>query len=335
MESVDWIFNCTREPHPRKDLVKRYPESNHCIILRNGHLFQVPLTDGKAPVTWEHLEDAFDGIIHTSNDSVDTFAPLTAGDQDAWAKNREQLRSSSTHNNHSLEIIESSAFNICLDGDAPAGATERLNHFLLGITNRWSDKTLQFIVRANGASAILAEHTHIDGGILRQLNEHLYRRLTESTGNPALTTGHESTNDYATTNRPEFSNGHAKKNGHTTTNGDPKKAGPLFNRLEFDSIPNLLIEARHIQRDFTRMTAPLTSEIGICAFPSLSANVFRDYGCAPRAACQVAIQLAARIYFGEQIPSWETVSLRAFPRGRVDIVQTVLPSMYRFCSAAL
>jgi hypothetical protein len=63
-------------------------------------------------------------------------------------------------------------------------------------------------------------------------------------------------------------------------------------------------------------------------FPSLSASLLRNRGYAPRAACQVAIQLAARIYFGEQVPSWETVSLRAFRRGRVDIIQTVLPSMY-------
>lgn len=86
MESVDWIFNCTREPHPHKDLVKRYPASNHCIVLRNGHLFQVPLADAEAPITWEHLEDAFDAIIHASNDSVDTLAPLAAGDRDAWTK---------------------------------------------------------------------------------------------------------------------------------------------------------------------------------------------------------------------------------------------------------
>jgi hypothetical protein len=86
MKSVDWIFNCTREPHQQKDLVKTYPASNHCIVLRNGHLFQVPLTDAKGPITWEHLEDAIDLIIHASNDSVDTLAPLAAGDRDAWAK---------------------------------------------------------------------------------------------------------------------------------------------------------------------------------------------------------------------------------------------------------
>lgn len=280
--------------------------------------------------------------------------PLNSHSAKFFPQHRELLISSSTHNSQVLEIIESSAFNICLDDDAPTGATERSNHFLLrGTTNGWSDKTLQFIVCANGASAILAEHTHIDGGILQQLNEHLYKRLTESTASTALTNGHGNTvehvisdsiattnghdgsNGYAATNGHELSNGHAATNGHGTTSGDPKIAASSFHRLEFDSVPTLLNEARIIQRDFATMTAPLTSEIGIYAFPLLSATIFRDRGYAPRAACQVVIQLAARIYFGEQVPSWETVSLRAFHRGRVDIIQTVLPSMYKFCSAAL
>lgn len=184
---------------------------------------------------------------------------------------------------------------------------------------------------------------------MQQLNEHLYRRLTENSGKLALTNGHGRSHEHkpltsgAMNQENGLPNGHAVTtkaahgflNGNSMTNGDPKIAGPLFTRLQFENVPTLFTEAHLVQRNFLEMTTPLACEIGTYAFPSLSAAVFRGHGYAPRAACQVAIQLAALIYFGEKVPCWETVSLRGFHRGRVDIIQTVTPSMYNFCSAAL
>lgn len=86
MESVDWIFNCVREPHPQRDVVRKYPDNDHCVVLRNGHIFQVPLAGVEHPVSWEYLEDTFEAIIRVSSDGVDTLASLTAGTRDAWAE---------------------------------------------------------------------------------------------------------------------------------------------------------------------------------------------------------------------------------------------------------
>jgi hypothetical protein len=230
-----------------------------------------------------------------------------------------------------FEVIETSSFNICLDDQAPFGLTERWNQFLLsGTTNRWSDKSLQFVICANGASAILAEHSVIDGGTLEQLNGHLQRRLAEDVAATQLTNGHTRRAKHSLTSGHDHTYGIAQPNGLAKS-----ESPPSFKRLQFEDVESFADEVDRVQKNFLQMTVPLAGEIGTYMFPSLSASLLRNRGYAPRAACQVAIQLAARIYFGEQVPSWETVSLRAFRRGRVDIIQTVLASMYAFCSTAL
>jgi carnitine O-acetyltransferase len=86
MASVDWIFNCTREPNPNKDLVRKYPSHDHCIVLRNGHLFEVALVSNGKALGWEQLEEIFYSIIKSSGETAHTLAPLTADDRDRWSQ---------------------------------------------------------------------------------------------------------------------------------------------------------------------------------------------------------------------------------------------------------
>jgi carnitine O-acetyltransferase len=86
MASVDWIFNCTREPNPNKDLVRKYPSHDHCIVLRNGHLFEVALVSNGKALGWEQLEEIFYSIMKSSGETAHTLAPLTADDRDRWSR---------------------------------------------------------------------------------------------------------------------------------------------------------------------------------------------------------------------------------------------------------
>ena len=56
--------------------------------------------------------------------------------------------------------------------------------------------------------------------------------------------------------------------------------------------------------------------------------------CPPKTGYQLVIQLASLLYFGYQPPSWETISTRIFHKGRVDIIQVVLPAIAKFCASA-
>ncbi|KAF2464811.1 uncharacterized protein BDR25DRAFT_380712 [Lindgomyces ingoldianus] len=315
MSSLDWIFNTTREPHEEKDVMRKFPCNDHAIVLRRGWIFQISLIENGSPVSWEQLEEIYSSIIDESSDTNPSLASLTADDRDSWARNRELLRGASAANRDVLDTIEACAFAVCLDDDAPEGASERWRQFLLSsTTNRWSDKSLQFVICENGVSGIVAEHSIIDGGTLQQLNEHICKRLAENCSGTALT------------NSSLLTNGHEFINGHTPV---------AYRRLHFDLADKFIAEASRIQQRFKIITAPLACEVGNYRLRKMGAALFRGYGCAPRAGCQILIQLAARIYFGQQVPSWETVSMRSFRRGRVDIVQTVLPIVFRFCTAAL
>ena len=209
----------------------------------------------------------------------------------------------SLNNRHLLNLIEGAAFMICLDEEAPNTPTERSNHFLLADpSSRWSDKTLQFVVCSNGASAYLCENSHIDGETLIKLNEAIKSAIV----------------DYK-----------------------PEALGP--------SSPNNVYLPQNLERHVFHVDACLNSQIELVSqshlisrveteyinhtYETFGADLLRAHDCAPEIGFQLVIQLASLMYFGYQPPSWETVSMRRFHKGRVDIMQTVLPSVARFCAA--
>lgn len=53
-----------------------------------------------------------------------------------------------------------------------------------------------------------------------------------------------------------------------------------------------------------------------------------------KAAADLTIQLASRLYFGYNPGSWEPVSTARFHRGRPDLIQVVTENVLRFCEAA-
>ena len=165
---------------------------------------------------------------------------------------------------------------------------------------------MQLVVCENGVSGYVVEHSMVDGGILQQLNEHIYKSLARH--NPAS----------------QLTNGHG-----------PTVVSAPFEELSF--VLNSEIEA-HIARvlqQFTTITTPLACEIRNYSIDQFGAAFLRRYSCAPKTGYQLVIQLASLLYFGYQPPSWETVSMRSFRKGRVDIIQVVLPAVHAFCASAL
>ena len=91
MESLNWIFNATREPHVGVDQVRKYPGSEFMVVLRRGHIFRVDLFKDDERVTVEALEVVFDEILEQADEHKTLPATLTAGDRDGWAKVRLSL----------------------------------------------------------------------------------------------------------------------------------------------------------------------------------------------------------------------------------------------------
>ena len=66
---------------------------------------------------------------------------------------------------------------------------------------------------------------------------------------------------------------------------------------------------------------------------SFGGSFLKLHNCAAKTGYQLVIQLASLLYFGYSPPSWETITMRTFDKGRVDIIQTVLPEVADFCTA--
>ena len=216
---------------------------------------------------------------------------------------RQHVRSLHETNANVLDTIERAAFVICLDEGQPSTASERCNQFLLGDpSNRWSDKTLQFIVCENGVSAFVGEHSMLDGMSVRQLNSFIMKAII----------GHKAEHEM----------------------GDPVRNDP-FRPHELFFKTDTAIETRitQIKDNFQETYAP--NEFMHHKIKTLGGEFFRARKCPSKAGYQVVIQLACLLYYGYQPESWETISMSRFNMGRVDWIQAVQPPMARFCAAAL
>ena len=205
-------------------------------------------------------------------------------------------------NRNLLEMLDQAAFIVCLDTVSPRTPSERCHQFLYGDpSSRWSDKTLQFVVCPNGVSAYVCEHAPIDGGILDQLNQRVKRAIL----------------DQGTDRQPLSS---------SQTEGviDPQ-AFKFASDEELDT---------HISTAYQSFGAnKVHNDFCLYRTDVFGGSFLRSQRCAPKSGFQIVIQMAALEYFGYQTSSWETVSMRTFHKGRVDIYQAVIPPIRDFCAA--
>ncbi|KAL9095179.1 MAG: hypothetical protein Q9165_002435 [Trypethelium subeluteriae] len=312
MSSLEWIFNATREPHAQVDQMQKYSSCDFMIVLRRGHILKVELSEDSRPVNYRALKSTFDTILDHTHKAKTSLATLTADDRNGWSKVREMLEVASPDNKAFLREIEACSFIVCLDDGSPSNSSDRWNQWLLsGASNRWSDKTTQIVVCENGVSGLVVEHSMIDGGTLEQLNEHICRRLAEYRAQSPLANG----------------------DGHLM-NGHSHRPAP-FTELSFTLTSAIESHIERVQASYDAIVTPLACEVFNFTLSSFSEAFLRTYGVSPKAGAQLVIQLAARLYFGYSPPSWETVSMRPFHKGRVDIIQTALPEVVGFCQAAL
>ncbi|KAL2044068.1 hypothetical protein ABVK25_012498 [Lepraria finkii] len=306
MSSLHWLFNTVRVPKIGTDEIRKLPSLDYIVVLRQGCYFKVALQKEQEHVSFADLESLFHQILRSTYETGPAVAALTADDRDNWAQVREIVKGISQQNHELVDMIDGAAFMICLDEGCPSSSTERTNQFLLNEpSTRWSDKCLQFVICSNGSSASVCEHGLLDGGTLQQLNESLKDAITEY-----------------------------KPVSHRigrVDNVDSVAAIALPERHTF--LVNIDVQS-HIKRVEEQFRAKnYMTEFGHFQYTKFGGTFFRTHQCAPKTGFQLVIQLASLLYFGYQQPSWETVSMRTFQKGRVDIFQTVLPSVADFCTA--
>ena len=205
-------------------------------------------------------------------------------------------------NHNTLITIEAAAFVVCLDDSSPATPTDRCNSLLLGDpNNRWSDKTLPFVVCANGVSGYICEHSMLDVASLRQINESITNAIIEPTVEPKLS---------------------------GIVDGSPR----ILEKLTFYINNALLDNIGRVHKHATNTFKP--AEFTHFELPSMGNMFLRNCRIPSKSGIQIVIQLASLLYYGVQYPSWETLTMMLFRGGRLDWIQSVSPAMFKFCETA-
>ena len=318
MESSNWFFNVCREPHKGVDRMRKHSNTNYFVILRRGHIFKVSTPKPSSENSLEELVTAFEYVISQSTENVPSLATLTSDSRDSWAQIRQALVLKGGDNHKAIEMVEAAAFVICLDDGSPSTPSGRCNQFFLGSpTNRWADKSVQYVVCENGVSAFIGEHARIDGMGARPIVRHTAEAITRY--EPAI----------ATKLLNESANGPIVQYQVRPPSTGSQYVTKFPTRIE----PLLTANISTIQTRFAETFQPI--EFRHYAISTFGSTFLRSHKCPPKTGYQLVVQLACRLWYGHFPDIWETVSLARFHKGRIDWLQTVSEDSANFCEEAL
>ncbi|KAJ8065466.1 hypothetical protein OCU04_006149 [Sclerotinia nivalis] len=294
-----YLFNVCREPHLNEDIVREYPNENYIVVFNNGHGYKINLTKNHEAITFSDLKTKFEEIIYKPIEPKSWVGILTADDRDNWAKARNTLLEVNERNKVSIKTIEAAAFVVCLDDATPETPSQRFSQFLFGDgSNRWYDKSLQFVICKNGVSASVCEHSVLDGITIEVLHEFINEAIIS----------HKSP---------------------TNTNGSIVSADPDTPEI-LPLVPSPILENRtqHIRQSLARQTSKYS--FTHLEMNNLNHNFLSKKGLPTQSGIQLAIQLANHRFFGHNPSAIETVSLAQFRQGRVEVHHITTPLMAQF-----
>jgi len=217
-------------------------------------------------------------------------------------ESRQEVMATSQSNQEFITAVERCLFIVNLEDAAPESATERASVFLLDDnSNRWLDKTLAFIVCANGVSAIWGENTMVDGTTFGGLIKAL-----------------------ATDEFDETSNGEVT---------EPAVTGSDFQHLPCTIPPTLSENVVALRAQYQPSHSGYT--LANLKHTDYAATYLRQHKLPPKTVIQLVIQVAIRRLFGfSPLGDVDVISLRPFRGGRTDMIYLMTPAVEAFCAAA-
>ncbi|KAI1293103.1 beta-ketoacyl synthase domain-containing protein [Xylaria venustula] len=295
-----WMFGAVRRPRVQCDEMRTYPESRHIAVLRRGHVFKIPLQDKPGVSSTGQLTGLFQAILDAKVGEDSWVGILTTDFRDIWASNREKMIASSHTNVAYFQTIEEATFVVCLDQGTPETNEEMVAQGIAGDGfNRWFDKTMQFVVYANGRSAHISDHTMIDGTTPLRLTEFIHDAIV-SHRSVGLVAQH------------------------------PIAVPERFPVQTFCAVDDHIQRVRRRYRQIT-----LTRGYRYVKTNIISQGLATGTGFSSKNCLDFTLQLAARMHFGYNPAAWEPISVQHFHRGRPDPRQPVSKSVVTFCEAAL
>ncbi|KAL2399110.1 Highly reducing polyketide synthase sdnO [Exophiala dermatitidis] len=292
------LFSACREPRVGLDVFKSHPGNDFFVVLRRGHAYMVDFSHLLVEEDiFSLLEAAFARILKDKPDGVDWIGILSSENRISWARDYQKFVEASEQNARYVANIQKAAFLVCLDDEAPGNAEQRARqvHFSDG-SNRWFDKSIQYVVCSNGISGMVADHTGIDAPTVQGINLAIAKAIRDFDPRPA----------------------------RTPSNGLPWE--PMMH-TQFPGVQTSIQKAR---KDYGESIDKRRHFFFSLDFGS---TFMRGQKVPPISGFQLIVQLASRYFFGHLPACWETVLQCQFYKGRVEINQIITMEVVEFVKA--
>ncbi|KAL0104807.1 hypothetical protein PUN28_016444 [Cardiocondyla obscurior] len=189
MQPYGMILGTHRRPNKTVDKLLHTDEAKHIIIVNNNNFFKLCVVDKNGILSEGKLVAAIKDIADRSSVQGKPVGILTGNDRDTWAKDYGVLLELG-NNRNIIRDIETSLFILCLDKDMPKDAFKNKNNAsvravqtMTGYSshtnagNRWHDKTVQYVVSADGYIGMEYEHSPCEGVPVAVLHDYVLKYI--------------------------------------------------------------------------------------------------------------------------------------------------------------
>ncbi|MGW4713831.1 choline/carnitine O-acyltransferase [Nocardia sp. NPDC004260] len=305
-----YLFSETRIPGVEQDTVRvpyspewpGHSQARHIVVFFHGSTFRMDVIgpDG-APYSPEDLADGLRAVLKAGARPARTdtaVGHLTTKARAEWAQSRQRLLAEPA-NAAALDTIETALFAVCLEDFAPRDELHACDELLHGDSaNRWFDKSVSFIVFADGQAGINVEHCGLDGTTILSFVDTLLE-----------------------TSVPD----------HAARSGAQAQGLPAVEPVEF-----VLDEAQ--RGDIAAAAAAFAQYAAANAtqtvsFPDFGTARAKQLGISPDAFAQLSYQLAHRRSKGLTGATYESIATRQYRNGRTEAMRVITPEMIAFVDA--
>ncbi|KAJ2123491.1 Carnitine O-acetyltransferase mitochondrial [Coemansia sp. RSA 720] len=301
--SYNYMFNATRIPKRPSDVEATYDlgANQHITVARNNQFFTLELVHDGQLLSAAEIESQLDRIVERADSTAAVpVGVLTSDNRDLWADNYELLAQASPQNAQTLEKLQSSAFLLCLDDTKPVTREECHRTYWHGNgSNRWFDKSLQFIVCDNAKAGFLGEHSSMDGTPTCRLNDY----VLDQTLNNKVDLG--SANVRADLSEPEA--------------------------LRFVTPPTVVRAIEQAAGRFSKVVGQ--HQLRVLQYEAFGKDEIKKLGFSPDGFVQMAIQLGYYKMYGTSRATYEAAATRKFLHGRTETCRSVSNESVAFCRA--
>ncbi|KAJ1829565.1 Carnitine O-acetyltransferase mitochondrial [Coemansia sp. RSA 2599] len=303
--SYNFMFNACRIPGKPSDHCRTASYDHETIVvIRNNQLFSLDFSPGGVQLTMGEIERVLDRIVAIADSRAAVpVGILTADNRDSWTENRKLLIESSPANAQVLDEIESSAFVVSLEKDAPV-TREEFSHAIWhgNGRSRWFDKPCQFVVTDSARAGFNGEHSMMDGTPTLRLVEYVigFKPLPEQLNASAESRAGQRIDDW-------------------------------FRELNFVTPPAVVSAVKKAEAVFGAGVAK--QHLKVLNFAAFGKEEIKRLGCSPDAFIQMVIQLAYTRLHKAARPTYESSMTRKYLHGRTETCRSVTNESVAWCRA--